>query len=278
MMISRRWLEFSVLAGVLMGWASFRGIYERSAYLNETLNWGGQALAQDYVNLYLAMPVLLVSAYFVHKGSLRAYLVWLGILIYTMYSYFLYAFFIHFGPNFLTYVAILGLSFYAIAGSLLDFSWDEFRAHIIEVKTAYPRFLLFVIGIAFYYLWLSDIFRALSTRSLPGDLAETGLIVNPVHVLDMAFILPGAILTGIALGRRNIMGYLFAVPLMVFFVLMGIAILSIFRVTAELGISTEAAPGMFMEIIVLLNLALSYRFLRQLEEDRIDAALSDKEK
>jgi hypothetical protein len=271
MRISRRWLEFSVLAGVLMGWASFRGIYERSAYLNETLNWASQAMAQDYTNLYLAMPALLVSAYFVHKGSLRAYLVWLGILIYTMYSYFLYAFFIHFGPNFLTYVAILGLSFYAIAGSLLDFSWDEFRDHVTGVKTRYPQILLLVIGVMFYYLWLSDIFRALSSGMLPGDLAETGLVVNPVHVLDMAFILPGAALTAIALGRRNIMGYLFAVPLMVFFALMGVAILAIFRVTAELGISTEAPPGGFMEIIVLLNLALSYRFLRQVKEDRTQA-------
>jgi hypothetical protein len=251
-----------------MGWASFRGIYERNSYLEETLDWAGQAVAQDYVNLFLAMPALFIAAYFVYKGSLRAYLIWLGILIYVMYSYFLYAFFIHFGPNFLTYVAILGLSFYGIAGSLLDFSWDGFRSHIAGVKTGYPRLLLLAIGIIFYYLWLSDIFRALESRTLPGDLAETGLIVNPVHVLDMAFILPGAILTGIALGRRNIFGYFFAVPLMIFFALMGIAILAIFRVTAELGISAEAAPAIMMTVIVLLNLALSYGFLRSVKENK----------
>ena len=89
MRISRRWLEFSVLAGILTGWASFRGIYERSSYLGETSDWAAQAMAQDYVNLYLATPALLFFAYLVYKGSLRAYLVWLGILIYTMYSYFL---------------------------------------------------------------------------------------------------------------------------------------------------------------------------------------------
>ncbi|MDD3006707.1 MAG: hypothetical protein PHX30_03960 [Candidatus Pacebacteria bacterium] len=261
MVISKKSIGLSILAGILMGWASFQGIYRAGAYSNETLNWAAQAMAQDYVSLYLACPALLISAYLAYKGSFKAYLVWLGTLIYVIYSYALYSFAIHFGPNFLVYVAVLGFSFYAAVGSLMDLSWHNLADSFVRVKTKYPAILLFAIGFMFYFLWLSDIFAALSDNSLPADLAETGLIVNPVHVLDMAFILPGAIFTALALRRRKTIGYLSAVPFMVFFAIMGIAILSIFRVTAQSGFSVAAPQVIIMTVIVILSLAASLRFL-----------------
>ena len=68
---------------------------------------------------------MLIALPFAFRGSTRASLVTLGLLIYVVYSYILYAFFIHFGPWFLVYVAVLGLSTYALFGSVLGMNLDE---------------------------------------------------------------------------------------------------------------------------------------------------------
>ena len=65
--------------------------------------------------------VLFIAAYFVNKGSVKAFLVWSGVLLYLIYAYVIYAFDVHFNSLFLVYVAILGLSFYALVGSVIQY-------------------------------------------------------------------------------------------------------------------------------------------------------------
>jgi hypothetical protein len=60
------------------------------------------------VNVFIVFPVLAVSALYVHEHSVRAFMVWLGALIYVVYSYLMYAFFVHFGPVFPLFVGVLG--------------------------------------------------------------------------------------------------------------------------------------------------------------------------
>jgi hypothetical protein len=48
-------------------------------------------VGQDAANLFVVVPAMLIALYFVYRGSARATLVWLGLLIYTIYSYALYA-------------------------------------------------------------------------------------------------------------------------------------------------------------------------------------------
>ena len=266
MVISKIWIRLSAAAAILMGWVSLLGITQENTYSQEMLNWAAQAIGQDYINLFLAAPALLISAYFAGKGSLKAYLIWLGILIYMIYSYLLYSFFIHFGPNFLFYVAILALSFYSLAGSLMELDVRKLSESFSGVNTGYAGFLLSLVGFMFYFLWLRDITGALSASSLPAGLFETGLPVNPVHVLDMSFVLPGAILTAILLKKRKLAGFLFAVPMLVFFAVMGIAIMAMFISTFQKGFSFAGAQMIIMGIIVLAALASSYRLLGQIKQ------------
>jgi hypothetical protein len=266
MKTSKIWIWSSALAALLMAWVSYRGISSSATYGEETLNWAAQATGQDYVNLFLAAPLLLICAYFLLRGSLRAYLVWLGVLIYMVYSYILYAFFVHFGPNFLVYVAILGLSFYSAVGSLMEFDLQNPINTFFRARVAYARILLGAIGILFYFLWLSDIWRALSTDSLPSGVSEIGTSINPIHVLDMAFILPGALITAYLLGEKKLGGYLFAVPLLTFFTVMGVAIIAMFRVLADKGFPSAPAQSVLMGLIALLSVVISYDFLRGVSE------------
>lgn len=270
MKISKIWLWSSALAGVLMAWVSYLGISVSDTYAKETLNWASQAIGQDYVNLFLAAPALIISAYFINKGSLKAYLVWLGVLIYVIYSYILYAFFVHFGPHFLIYVAVLGLSFYSLVGSLSEVDRDSLPNVFSRVKVTYAQTLLLVVALMFSLLWLSDIMGALSKNSLPAGVSDIGLWVNPIQVLDLAFLLPGAIITALLLGKRKSIGYLFAVPLMVFFMIMGTAIIVIFWILSKNGYLFPMAQGILMSAIIIANLLVSYDFLNKIDRIRIE--------
>src|SRR5436190_1154588 len=83
-----------------------------------------EASGLDIANI-VAAAALFIAVYFVSKGSVKAFLVWIGILIALIYPYIIYAFAIHFNSLFLVYVAIVGLSFYTLVGSLMHLHLDN---------------------------------------------------------------------------------------------------------------------------------------------------------
>jgi hypothetical protein len=65
----------------------------------------------------LTVPLLAWSAYRARAGSLRMHLLWLGLMLYYAYSYIIYAF-SPYNDMFLLYVALIGMSFYALLDGL----------------------------------------------------------------------------------------------------------------------------------------------------------------
>jgi hypothetical protein len=213
MRISKTFIWLSILAGLLMAVVSFLGIADPGTYAKETENWAGQAIGQDLVSLAVVFPVLLISSFLVlRRGCLRAFLVWLGVLIYLIYSYILYSFFVHFGPLFLLYVATLGLSFYSFVGTIAGLDWQNSGKLFANVNTRPSSILLVVVAVLFSLLWLADIASALWRGGVPADLEMVGLLVNPVHVLDLALLLPGAFIVAVLVLRRRALGFVLAVP------------------------------------------------------------------
>lgn len=263
MRMSKIIIWLSLIAAFLMAFVSLFGIISDNIYAKETANWAAQAVGQDYVNLFFAFPALVISSLLLRKKSLKALLVWLGILLYMIYSYLLYSFFVHFGPLFLFYIAILGLSFYAFVGGLLALEWHDIGKYIGNAGVRPASILLAVIGAMFYFLWLTDVITALVSGGLPKDLDKTGLMVNPVHVLDMALLLPGALIVSALLWRRRTLGLVLAVPFLSFFILMGIAIISMMIVMALGGFPLSIPPLAMMVTIIALSLVIMLRFLKR---------------
>ena len=75
-------------------------------------------MGQDCANLPVA-GVLLWSALLLRRGSGRALFIWLGCLLYFVYTFTIFAFSVHFNRIFLAYVAVLRASFHAFAGTLV---------------------------------------------------------------------------------------------------------------------------------------------------------------
>src|ERR671919_115248 len=114
------WLRMTVPIALLATIGSIVSlVFEESIYGRETANWAAQSVGQDIANL-IAFTVLVGAAFLSARGSMRAYLIWIGLLIYSAYTYAIYTFALHFGPLFLVWVAVFGLSVYALIGAVAN--------------------------------------------------------------------------------------------------------------------------------------------------------------
>lgn len=255
------WLWLSVPAALLALLASAAGLFGEDTYATETRNWAAQAAGQDAVNLLLAYPVLLLLTW-AGRRSLRAYLAWLGVLGYSAYSYLLYAGYLHFSAWFLIYVAVLGLSTWALVGGLAVLDPARVRgAFEAGTPVRWTAGVLITFGALYYLLWLSEVVPASLGGAPPPSVVEAGLITNPVHILDMAFVLPAMLVTGLLLWRRRALGYLLATPLLGFAATMGAAIIGMFVMLALWGEPIATAPVAMMALTTLVAFGTLLRFL-----------------
>ncbi len=123
--------------------------------------------------------------------------------------------------------------------------------------------LLITVGTLFALLWLSDIGRAFLRGTVPDRVNEVGLPVNPIHVLDLAFALPGLVMTGILLRRRSVYGMLLAVPCGTFLVAIGLAIVSMWFVMKNRGVPAPSGLPIVITVATLISAYTTYDLLRQ---------------
>ncbi len=112
------WLWLSMVAALLAVAGNIIALTVNSIYAGLTPAFLPQALAQDIANLTVISPLWLILTTLALLGSLRAYLLWLGVVTFTVYNYVIYTFSVPFGPLFLLWVAVFGLSLYALIGGI----------------------------------------------------------------------------------------------------------------------------------------------------------------
>jgi hypothetical protein len=202
-----------------------------------------QIVGFDAVTLAVALPALVASAILAGRGSARARLVWLGALAYVLYTYAIYAFHVRFNPLFLVYVALLGLSLYALIGGLATTDFAALRARFARgtpVK-ALSAFLAAVTAL-FAVVSLREIVPALLAGGVPPSVADTGTPTGSPHILDLAWMLPALGLTALWLWRGRPLAYALAGAQLAFLSLMTLAI-GAMMVAVHLH-GEPAAPGM----------------------------------
>jgi len=251
---STTWLWLSVGAALLAIVGSVTSLALHSIYAGLTPVFLPQAIAQDIVNLVVAAPALLILGGLALRGSLRAYLLWLGVLTFTIYNYVIYAFSIPFGPLFLPWVGVLGLCLFALIGGMVVADHRRVAASFTNRRAVIVvAWSLIVVAILFCLLWLSEDIPALMTGSMPQSVRDMALPTNPVHVLDLAFFLPAVVSTGVQLLRRKAFAFTVAPAAIVFLILTGMPILVTPFVQAMRG---EVAGWGVLVPIGILTLAM----------------------
>lgn len=246
------WLTVASLAiAGLVAMASLLGLFADWPYQFETENWALQAQGQDVGNL-LAVVVLLVATIRMRAGSVRAAQVWVGAQFYLLYAYLVYAFALHLGRLFLVYVAVL---------SLIAFSLIAALPAALRVPTTgrvrarrFGGAVLIGTGALFALLWLSELVPALVSGEVPASLELAGLIVNPVHVIDLSVVLPGMIVVGV-LGIRGTPTGALTLPLLVFSTLMGLSIVAAMILITAAGPVGSVIPAILVGVVVAVSLA-----------------------
>ena len=259
------WLWLALPISVLAIVGSLLGILSDDVYARETRNWAAQGVGQDIGNL-VAFPVLLALAYAARRGSLRAHLAIAGVLAYSAYTYAIYAFAVHFGPLFLLDVAVFGLSIWALIGALAGLDAERVRDALGErAPVRSTSTVLLLIGGAFALLWLSEIVPAIVEGTTPDSLTEAGLVTNPVHVLDLAVLLPAAILAGVLLRSRRAWGCALAPVVLGALVFLSIGIIAAMIVLAVRGEGGSVGVAVSLSVLALVQIAVWVRFLRAVQ-------------
>ena len=244
-----------------MGIVSAVGLYAPGFYQQESINWQAQSMGQDLLDLFMVTPVLLICAALAYGGSRPAKFIWAGANLFLVYTFTIYCFDVHFNSMFYFYCICLCLSFY----SFLYFLYSELMKpdrddEMLSPKTRVIGVYFITISILFYILWLSDVVTSILYDTSPDSLSLASLPTNPVHVLDLAIILPALCLTGILLFRQHRIGFLLAPVMLVFTLLMNVTIGGLNLIMHYRGLETNWMITGIMFGLAVFNfiLLLSY--------------------
>ena len=258
------WLS-GAIAGLLLV-AAAGGLFAPGLYRDppaiRAMNQGS-----DLITLVVVVPALVAAMVGAARGSLRARIVWLGLLGYVAYYYVLFAYGVRFNPLFLVYVALMGLALWAIGLVLAECDLAGLAARFAP---GLPVRLIggYLVGLAalFMAIWLADIVPALfGPAPLPkpnGALAPG----NPVEVNDLAVVLPLMIVAGVQLWRRAAAGYLLAGVMLLLSIAVAVVLLPspLFQYLDGQAIDWGQYPvGVVMTLAGLALLGVYLRALRE---------------
>ncbi len=251
------WLWLSLGAVVLAVLGNVVALSVPAIYASLKPAFYAQAIAQDVADLAVVAPAWIIVTILALRGSPRAYLLWIGVLTFTVYNYVIYTVAVPFGSLFLLWVAVLGLALWALIGGVSSVDHEAergtYRNPTVVKVTAWS---LIVVGILFAFVWLSEDVPALLAGAAPASLAENGLITNPIHILDLSFFLPAALVTGLWLLRGRPLAFTIAPGMLTFLILTGIPILLTPVLQSMRGEAPAWGPEVPIGVLTLLMLVL----------------------
>lgn len=253
-------LVLSIITALLICLTSFTGLFLPEFYEAETREWQIQSKAQDFINLALIIPSFILASLLLFTGKRYAPFIWAGCLLYIVYTFLIYCFDIHFNIFFVPYCIILGLSVYLLFHFFYSYGHvlNSPKWRIVRVTAIY----FFILPVLFYVFWLSEIIPAAVNFVLPASVGESGLFTNPVHVLDLSFLLPGVFITGIMLLQKKRLAYSLAPVFLTFFIFMDLTIVALTLLMIWRGIIESYAIVWIMISLAVFSLGLLIITLR----------------
>lgn len=195
-------------------------IYGRGLYEHMSADVAIQGIAQDYITLFIAIPLMLISLIGYCKKSVRAHFVLAGTLSYFLVTYLFYTAMGMYNLMFLPYASLLGLSFFGVFLTLKQLS----NLNIIEVffaktPTKFVGWFLIINSISIALLWLSIVVPPLIDGSIyPPELNHYTTLI--VQGFDLGLLLPISLIVGMLLIAKKPEGYIFATTYIIFLALL----------------------------------------------------------
>lgn len=233
-------------------------VYNAERIVAEGVGW-------DAVTLFLVAPMLLLTAWRVSRGSLRARLIALGLLGYVFYQYFMYALYWALGPLLPVFIVLFTAAGAAIVWTVTTIDMAGLPG---EFTGRFPRKAMAVfsaaVGLLLVGMWSQRIATALS-----GDVQGIlyGASTLSVQVLDLGVVVPLAFATAVLIWKRRPIGYLLAPALAVKGVTMAAAICAMLIVAASVEGSLEVGGFVTFAVITVASGLLAYRMFASAKAD-----------
>lgn len=260
----------TILLAISLALVSLAGAFLPETYVRDHPSMGAQGVGQDLVDLFIAVPLLLLSFFYACRGRKLALLVYGGTLFYIMYSFIIYCFGVHFNQLFLLYCLTLSLSLYAFILFFSDLRQLQVENWFGKAPVRLVSGYLIVVALIFYALWLKSIVPAILQNGIPPDVSDYGLLVNPVHVIDLVFALPGMVIGAVLIRRRQGLGYLISSLALVFMVLLTLALAAMVMMLVVRNISEDFTVAIVFAVLSVTSVFISVLLFRNLKTEGPD--------
>lgn len=249
----------SIAIAVLVVIATLSGLFWKGLYKHDTVSMAAQGMGQDLITLVICVPLLLLSLYLISRNSLRGQLIWMGTLFYFAYTYAVASFGVAYNQLFLIYVALFSISMYTFLYGLLSLDVKQIKKHVspgVTIKIA--GLFLVIMAVLVVFMWVSMIVGSLLTGAAPSKLESYTTLA--VQAMDLAVLLPAAVISGILLLKGKEWGYTLVSILLVKISLLGTAILSMIFFMVQNGVSVALGEVLIFTIIAVLGITIAIAF------------------
>ncbi|HSL90303.1 MAG TPA: hypothetical protein VK870_13445 [Ignavibacteriaceae bacterium] len=240
-------------------------IYGKGLYQHMSSDVAIQGIAQDYVTLFIGVPLLLISLSLSRKNSLRGLFLLAGTLGYFLVTYLFYLTMGMYNQMFLVYAFLLGTTFFAFILAILEFDLNEIKSKFTSEKLARNAGTFLIINASLVgLLWLGVVLPPIFEGTLyPKELQHYTTLI--VQGFDLGLLLPMAFVVGILAIKKNRFGFLFTPIYMIFLSLLMTALVS--KILFMAGAGQNVIPVIFiMPTIVLISISFSILLLKNIKK------------
>lgn len=211
-----------------------------------------QLYGQDLLTLLVAVPAFAGSLYLATRGSLRGYVVWLGVTGYLLYTYASYAFLTAFNELYLAYVALFALALFTMVGGFARLDAAVLKRAIGDHPVTPYVVFQGLVAVLLALTWLSEVGPAILAGTRPPSIAATDLPVPVIQSLDLGVVVPSFALSAYLLWRRRPVGYAATGVLLVKGTTLGLAVLAMI---VFMLLDGQTVPLPQVVLFVVLSLA-----------------------
>ncbi|WP_144554235.1 hypothetical protein [Bacillus sp. X1(2014)] len=240
-------------------------LYGKGLYQHDSVSMASQAIAQDYVTLFMGVPLLLFSLYLSGKGLLKGHLLLTGTVGYFLYTYASYSFLSMYNSLFLIYVLLMSASFFAFTLAMMSYEISKlplFFTEKLPVKLV-GGFLLFA-SFVFGMMWLGKIVYSLMNHTPPKGIEHYTTLV--IQALDLGFVVPIGIIAGILLMKRKPFGYLLGPVIIIKDITLLTALTAMVLLQIQAGVEISPAVVALVLILNFLVVFLLVLILKNVKE------------
>jgi hypothetical protein len=240
-------------------------LHGRGLYHNMSWDVAVQGIAQDYVTLFIGIPLLILGLYMSRGNSLKWRLFLAGTVGYFLVTYLFYTVMGMYNELFLLYVALMGLSFFTLLTILFGMDLNTIQDHFntkTPIKGAGIFLLLNTVMIGM--MWLQVVLPPLLDGSLyPKELQHYTTLI--VQGLDLGLLLPLCVVSAVLFIRKKPLGFM-AVPVyLVFLSILMTALLA--KIIGMSLIGVDAGPALvIIPIILICTYLFTWLVYRKIED------------